>query len=351
MASSKSKIKDKFPPVQGMETGNGSVDNGTDNLTSTTIIKSQFGTKYLAHNVIFPRGDEQEYFPMLEFTAGAKVFSELDVITRALSKDKLNPLKHVTTVYFMSPPGLGKTVLGAYLAREHGCPYQIVNCVSSMTDLDLLGSHVLVGQETIWQDGPLPSIIRATNETGMGILVINELNALTTNAQLGLNPLLDRQQCVVLTLNNNEVVKVRDGAHLLIIASMNPDILGVNELQDAIRDRSNIVLCLDYPPVVKEAELVHKLTGLDINLARRFTEVVGECRLLKTRDKQITQAPSTRGLLDWINYAVVLGTEIAFELCIVNRYGTTEDEKNALKMIAKGKYIANLAITDASFKT
>jgi nitric oxide reductase NorQ protein len=314
-----------------------------------SIITNKFGTKALEHNVIYPDGKELDYVPMQEYSDGSTVFTEVDIIQQAVDRDRSDPARRVTTIYLMSPPGLGKTVLGAYLAREYNCPYQVINCVSSMTDLDLLGSHVLVGQETIWQDGPLPSIIRAANEEGMGILVINELNALTTNAQLGLNPLLDRQQCVVLTLNNNERVAVEEGSHLLIMASMNPDILGVNELQDAIRDRSNIVLYLDYPEVEKEAALISKLTGLDYEVAEQFTCVINECRLLKTRDHQITQAPSTRGLLDWINYSVVVGSEIAFDVAVVNRYGTTEDERNALKMIARGKYITSLKITQDMF--
>ncbi len=317
--------------------------------TAKPITTTEFGTKSVVHNVIYPTGDEQEYFPMQDYQSAGHAYTEVEVIRRALERDTGDESRRVTTVYFMSPPGLGKTVLGAWLAREYDCPYQVINCVSSMTDLDLLGSHVLVGQETIWQDGPLPSIIRATNEHAMGILIINELNALTTNAQLGLNPLLDKQQCVILTQNNNERVQVQPEAHLLILASMNPDILGVNELQDAVRDRSNMVLFFDYPAVEKEADLVHKLTGLDIATATRFTSVINECRLLKTRDRQITQAPSTRGLLDWINYSPVLGTEIAYELSVVNRYGTSEDERNALKMIARGKHIADLVLTGDSF--
>ncbi|MFX0102734.1 MAG: AAA family ATPase, partial [Candidatus Hodarchaeota archaeon] len=275
---------------------------------------------------------------------------EVKMIKKVLRRDKANSSRKRTTVFFMSPPGLGKTVMGAFLAKEYNCPYQIINCVSTMTDLDLLGSHVLIGQETVWQDGPLPSIIRATNENGMGILIINELNALTTNAQIGLNPLLDKQQCVVLTLNNNEVVRLDENAHLLILASMNPDILGVNEIQDSVRDRSNAVIYMDYPSVEKEAWLIHNLTGLPVEIARQFTAIINECRLLKTRDHQVTKAPSTRGLLDWIHYSPILGTEVAFELAIINRYGTTEDERNALRMIAKGKYIANIKVTEDMFE-
>lgn len=314
------------------------------------LYTSSVGTKHVPHNVLYPTGNEQEYFPMLQFGSGSSKINEIDMIKSVIKQDKENATRKITTVFFMSPPGLGKTVLGAYLAKQYDCPYQIINCVSTMTDLDLLGSHVLIGQETVWQDGPLPSIIRATNRNGMGILIINELNALTTNAQIGLNPLLDKQQCVVLTLNNNEVVKLEKDAHLLILASMNPDILGVNEIQDSVRDRSNAVIYMDYPSVEKEAWLVNKLTGLRVEISRQFSAIINECRLLKTRDHQVTKAPSTRGLLDWIHYSPILGIDVAFELAVINRYGTTEDERNAFRMVAKGKYIANIKISADSFE-
>ncbi len=312
--------------------------------TLTEISETKSCVKHLAHNVLFPSGQEQIYYPMLEFSIEGKTSNELDLIRLALQQDQQDPNRRVTAFYFLSPPGLGKTVLGAHLAKELKCPYQIINCVSTMTDLDLLGSHVLIGQETVWQDGPLPAIIRATNEHGQGILIINELNALTLTAQIGLNPLFDKQHCVVLTLNNNEVVRLREGAHMLVIASMNPDILGVNELQDAIRDRSNAVIYMNYPSVDKEAWLVSKLTGLPNTITRQFANVIYECRQLKLRDFQITKAPSTRGLLDWINYSSVWGTEVAFELAVVNRYGTNEEERNALRVIGKGKAICNIKL-------
>jgi hypothetical protein len=49
-------------------------------------------------------------------------------------------------------------------------------------------------------------------------------------------------------------------------------------------------------------------------------------------------------LLDWINYTHVWGIETSFELTIVNRYGTTEDERNALQVIGKGKNIASIKL-------
>ena len=239
-----------------IETSNGF---GMESNIKEKIFTTEQGMKHLIHNVIYPTGQEQTYFPMLEFkkSNGSKL-DEVQVIKMALERDINDEMKHVTTFYFLSPPGLGKTVLGGYLAGIYNAPYQIINCVSTFTDLDLLGSHILINQETIWQDGPLPSIIRAANNTGIGILIINELNALTLNAQIALNPLLDKQECVIITQNNNEAVKIGRNSHLLVLATMNPDVMGVNELQDSIRDRSNIVIYMDYPTIEKETQLFAK---------------------------------------------------------------------------------------------
>ena len=294
----------------------------------------------LSFNVIFPSDKDPIYFPLLEFESSSKEkINELEVIRRAVERDRHSGTKHVTTFYFFSPPGLGKTVMGGFLANCYKCPYQIVNCVSSMIDLDLLGSQILVGENTVWQDGPVASIIRATNQYSMGVLIINELNALTVNAQMALNPLLDRQEGVILTQNNNEFVRIENHAHLLIIASMNPDVLGINDLQDSVRDRASAILSMSYPTPEKEAWLIQRLTGIEEDLALKYSEVIAECRRANLVDKTISKAPSTRALIDWINYSNVWGPMLAFELTIANRYcaGINMEESQILMRIAKGK--------------
>ena len=240
----------------------------------------------------------------------------------------------------------------SYLANQFACPYQIINCVSSMTDLDLLGSPVLMGAETIWQDGPLPAIIRAANDHAKAnpkavvnaVVIVNEMNALTQNAQLAFNPLLDRQECIVLTQNNNELVKIGKDTHVLCMASMNPDVMGVNELQDAVRDRASGIIYMDYPPIDQEVQLIAKLTGFSETSVRPFVVTISECRKLKVIDHKITRAPSTRALLDWINYTPVWGSLIAFVVCIQNRYGTTEEERTLLGSTARGQKVETFSL-------
>ena len=296
--------------------------------------------KALPYNVIYPKENQQIYYPVLEFEGENKVkINELEIIRLAVERDRLSGIKHVLTFYFFSPPGLGKTVLGGYLAACYKCPYQIINCVNSMIDLDLLGSQILIGESTKWQDGPIPSIIRAANHSKMAILIINELNALTVNAQMALNPLLDKQEGVILTQNNNEFVNLSEDSQLLIIATMNPDVMGINDLQASVRDRASAIIEMTYPSLEKESWLIQQLTGLDEKWALMYCEVIAECRRAKFVDNTVTKAPSTRAIIDWINYSIVWGPMLSFKLTIANRYcaGNNEMEKKILIRIATGK--------------
>jgi len=296
--------------------------------------------KALPYNVIYPKKNQQIYYPILEFEGeNKKKINELELIRLAVERDRLSGSKHVSTFYFFSPPGLGKTVLGSFLAACYKCPYQIINCVNSMIDLDLLGNQILIGEGTKWQDGPIPSIIRAANHHKMAILIINELNALTVNAQMGFNPLLDKQEGVILTQNNNEFVNLSEDSHLLIIATMNPDVMGINDLQASVRDRASAIIEMTYPSLEKESWLIQQLTGLDDKWALMFCEVIAECRRAKFVDNTVTKAPSTRAIIDWINYSKVWGAMLSFKLTIANRYcaGNNEMENKILVRIATGK--------------
>jgi len=303
--------------------------------------------KALPYNVIYPKKNQQIYYPILEFEGENKIkINELELIRLAVERDRLSGSKHVSTFYFFSPPGLGKTVLGSFLATCYKCPYQIINCVNSMIDLDLLGNQILIGEGTKWQDGPIPSIIRAANHHKMAILIINELNALTVNAQMGFNPLLDKQEGVILTQNNNEFVNLSDDSHLLIIATMNPDVMGINDLQASVRDRASAIIEMTYPSIEKESWLIQQLTGLDENWSLMYCEVIAECRRAKFVDNTVTKAPSTRAIIDWINYSKVWGAMLSFKLTIANRYcaGNNELEKKILIRIATGKGVAKWKI-------
>lgn len=273
-----------------------------------------------------------------------EVENEVKWLNKLIEIASKDPTQRVHVIYLTGPPGIGKTLLAQNLAKSNTIPYITMNCVSSMIDLDLLGSYVLKGSEMIWQDGPIPAIIRSANETGISLLIANELNALTPNAQLAMNPLMDHQAGVVLSINDNEVVEVEDGNHLFIIASMNKDVRGINVLQEAFLDRAGPVIDLDYPDEKTESIIVSKITGIDKNYARKFVGVGIECRNLCMRDRQISLPVSPRGIIEWVRQSKVFGPEIGFELAIANKYSSSKDEKNKLMAIAKGSDVTSFKL-------
>lgn len=305
--------------------------------------------KHLNYNVIYPK--DIFYYPMLEFgSVDKKPITEIDVIKQVVDADiKYN--KHVTVINTQGPPGVGKTTLGMYMAMEYECPMQIINCSGDMQTFDLLGSHLLINGETIWMDGPLPAIIRATNDHAKtnkrnvhGVLLINEINVPEQKFQLVFNPIFDKQEGVVLTLNNNEIVTIDPNAHLLVICTMNPDVLAVNELHEAVNSRIGPTIVFPYPNPDKEAKLVNFLIGTNIDVAKKFINVINECRDAKIKNSQISSAPMTRSLIDWIIYSETLGITLAYELIIVNKFGTNEKEKRLLRSLAVGKEIMSILL-------
>ncbi|MEK7736499.1 MAG: AAA family ATPase, partial [Pseudomonadota bacterium] len=59
------------------------------------------------------------------------------------------------------PTGCGKTRFIEYMAWRLKRPLVTVACHDDLTTADLVGRYLIVGNETVWVDGPLTAAVRA----------------------------------------------------------------------------------------------------------------------------------------------------------------------------------------------
>ena len=118
----------------------------------------------------------------------------------------------------------------------------------------------------------------------------------------------------------------------------------IHDLQDAVRDRASGIIYMDYPDVKSETKLISKILKMPEGVVRPFCDVIATCRKSKSVDHELTRSPSTRALLDWIEYSQVIGVVNAYEITIKNRYGTTEDERSIFDTHARSKNIKSFSL-------
>jgi nitric oxide reductase NorQ protein len=63
-------------------------------------------------------------------------------------------------VLLKGPTGCGKTRFVEYMAWKLGRPLVTVACHDDLTTADLVGRYLIVGDETVWLDGPLTAAVR-----------------------------------------------------------------------------------------------------------------------------------------------------------------------------------------------
>ena len=272
------------------------------------------------------------YIPA-QWKIGTDNQDELEFILEIIKADHACG-KRVTAFLVQGPAGIAKTLLGLTIAKKLAAPYEVINGNRSYDHIDLLGNVMLKGGNTEWLDGPLPSIIRATNLFGKGVLIINEINAMTEGTQIALNSMLDLQAEVVLTRNNSEKIKVEQDNQLIVFMTMNPGYLGTNRIQEAMKSRVYSIWA-EYPSPETEAEILSEICDVQQKAALEITKFAQQIR---KKDLEIPFPPGTRELKQWIN---LMKNDIsplaAFDVSIASKCCETKTQKAALLDLAVGE--------------
>lgn len=221
-------------------------------------------------------------------------------------------------VVVVGPKGVGKTLSVQAFAHKIGCPIVTFDCSEDVRRSQLLGSFILQGNETPFVLGPLPTALDIANETGQCILALEEMNALSPQAQKMLNPLTDWRQRIEIpeatrVFGLQKAVKEAGikGARLWVVGTMNDSVYGgVYALNEDLKSRFRF-LQVDYPDRNQERAIVKELMGKTPPILEHVLTFAAE-----TRQGSIDYALSTRDVVQLVEDIESLGEESALRIVL-----------------------------------
>ncbi|MHA1670008.1 MAG: AAA family ATPase [Promethearchaeota archaeon] len=242
-------------------------------------------------------------------------------------------------ILLQGPPGTGKTLLAISLAKTYKSSYYIIDGSPDLDRRDIEGNWELLKDETKFNYGPLTLAIKDANKEGIAFIIINEINAIRENEQISLNSLLSENH-INLISKGFEKHELNSESKLIIIGTMNVGVIGINKLQEAFEDRFIITPEITYPLKSKEIDIARQISGCKKKVAEIVVDAARQIRKQAIQDYSITKIFSTRLV---VNFCILISLmppkylKHNIENVIINKLGTTTEEKRSIAMILDGK--------------
>jgi nitric oxide reductase NorQ protein len=187
-------------------------------------------------------------------------------------------------VLLKGPTGSGKTRFVAHMAWRLGRPLVTVACHEDLTASDLVGRFLIVGDETVWVDGPLTAALRLG-----AIVYLDEIVEARKDTMVVIHPLTDDRR--LLPVEKLAAV-LRAPPEFMLVVSYNPGYQSVlKELKPSTRQRF-VSLDFAFPPPALERVVVEREAGVEASMAAALVSVAGKVRNLT--DRGLEEGVSTR---------------------------------------------------------
>lgn len=225
-------------------------------------------------------------------------------------------------VLLKGPTGCGKSRFVEAQAAAHGRELVTVACNDETSAVDLLGRYVVMGGDTVWQDGPVTRAAR----TG-AFLYLDELAEAREDVLVVLHPLSDHRREVHVD-RRDETIVAAEGFALCV--SLNPGYQrGLKELKPSTRQRF-VTLAFDYPEAAVEQEIVAQEAAVEPAVAKRLVAFARKVR--GAHELGLQETVSTRLLVAAAKLiAGGLAPRLACEVAIVQPLSDDLDVVAALK--------------------
>ena len=143
-------------------------------------------------------------------------------------------------VMLKGPTGCGKTRFVEHMSWRLERTLVTVACHEDLTASDLVGKYTLRGDETVWQDGPLTTAVKAG-----GIAYLDEVVEARKDTTVVIHPLTDDRRILPLE-KKGEIVSAPDD--FMLVISYNPGYQSVlKDLKHSTKQRF-VAIEFDYPP-------------------------------------------------------------------------------------------------------
>ncbi|MBF0212169.1 MAG: CbbQ/NirQ/NorQ/GpvN family protein [Magnetococcales bacterium] len=190
-------------------------------------------------------------------------------------------------ILLKGPTGCGKSRFVDYMAWRLRRPLITVACHEDMTATDLVGRFLIVGGNTVWEDGPLARAVRCG-----GLCYLDEIVEARKDTTVVIHPLADDRR--ILPMEKLGQLLLAPPEFSLII-SYNPGYQSVmKDLKQSTRQRF-VALEFDYPPEAVEIDIVRHESGVDPETARALVTFARLTRNLK--GSGLEEGASTRLLV------------------------------------------------------
>lgn len=222
-----------------------------------------------------------------------------------------------------SKHGLGKTLMAATLVQKlrettkKPIPFVVFDCSEDTKEYHMKGSYTVQPDgTTAFVPGPIPLVIEMANKTGLAVLCLEEISALTPGAQKIINSITDWRTGVYVP-QIGQFIRLQPGAQIIVIGTMNPTVYGgVYSLNADLRSRF-VEEVVPWPNMEQEKRILASVCpGAAADVIERVVQIGKD-----TRSSSTEYNLSTRDLVTLVDEITDLPQQLDNVLmCIVNKF-------------------------------